>query len=511
MKLWQGWPGQNRFCCFGRFLAPGRFFPSLVTIPLILLFVGVFGLMELPRISGFWWMIVVVCSGLLLLGALVAFLQAMTTDPGLQVRRSVLPALTLSKDGRKTTSDLCKMYASSCRPPRFSDPAKKAEERLKAQEEFQKETQAQMEQIPCLEEDEEAGEFDMKEAEDFWDKVMEDERLHHLRECTTCKIQRFPRTSHCNICDNCVYDFDHHCYWIGNCVGARNHRSFLSFVLALVCLAWLFMFVCVVDVVVNTSYFHDFHGLALDAKDKVLIGVASAAFVLVTGILLCQLWKWCKRNVFYKGQKTTGQRRMQPSRRLERAQMIMQLLLTVLCVGWVVLAMVFGILPSTPLIVGAMEALPGLALTSMLTEQLRNLGRGLNVKQSAVQSPTEKSHTFSVQTLIEWFNRKIPESMACLDAEVEEDVLERGMAHAPPEPWHRVDEGLCADLGLPGMHFFGFTYERMSNSSERCSSRSCREEDVRSTATASFLSSDGAEAVWVKKHAMLLMWSYCLE
>ena len=506
MKLWQGWPGQNRFCCFGHFLAPGSFFPSLVTIPLILAFVGVFGLIELPRISGIWWTMVVVCSGLLLLGALVAFLQAMTTDPGLQVRRSVLPALTLSKDGRKTTSDLCKMYASCCRPPRFSDPAKKAEERLKAQEEFQKETQAHMEQIPCLEEDEEAGEFDMKEAEDFWDKLMEDERLHHLRECTTCKIQRLPRTSHCKICDNCVYEFDHHCYWIGNCVGARNHRSFLSFVLALVCLAWLFVGVCVVDVVVNTSYFHNFHGLAFDTKEKVLIGVASAAFVLVTGILVCQLWKWCKRNVFYKSQKTTGQRRMQPSRCLERAQMIMQLLLTVLCVGWVVLAMVFGILPSAPLIVGAMEALPGLALTSMLTEQLRNLGKGLNVKQSAVQSSTENSHTFSVQTLIEWFNRDIPEPMACLDAEVEEDVLERGMAHAPPEPWHRVDEGLCADLGLPGMHFFGFTYERMRNSSERCSSRSCQEEDVRSTATASFLSSDGAAAVWVKKNMPCCLW-----
>ena len=484
MKLWQGWPGQNRFCCFGHLLAPGRFFPSLVTFPLILVFVGVFGLIELPRISGFWWMIVVVCSGLLLLGALVAFLQAMTTDPGLQVRLSVLPALTLSKDGRgrKTTSDLCEMYASCCRPPRFSDPAKKAEERLKAQEEFQKETQAQMEQIPYLDEDEEAGELDMKVAEEFWDKLMDDERLRNMKLCSTCKVRRFPRTSHCNICDNCVLDFDHHCYWIGNCVGARNHRSFLSFVFALVCLAWLFISVCVVDVVVNTSYFHDFHGLAFDAKDKVLIGVASAAFVLVTGILVCQLWKWCKRNVFYKSQKTTGQRRMQPSLRLKRAQMIMQLLLVVLCVGWVVLAMVFGILPSAPLIVGAMEALPGIALTSMLTEQLRNLGKGLNVKQSAAQKSTEKSdHTFSVKTLIEWFNRKIPESMACLDAEVEEDVLERGMAHAPPEPWHRVDEGLCADLGLPGMNFFGFTYERMRNSSERCSSRSCQEDDVRSS------------------------------
>ena len=53
------------------------------------------------------------------------------------------------------------------------------------------------------------------------------------------------------------------------------------------------------------------------------------------------------------------------------------------------------------------------------------------MKQSAAQTSTEKSdHTFSFQTLIEWFNREIPDSMACLDAEVEEDVLERGMAHA---------------------------------------------------------------------------------
>ena len=100
----------------------------------------------------------------------------------------------------------------------------------------------------------------------------------------------------------------------------------------------------------------------------------------------------------------------------------------------------------------------------LLAWMLRDLGKGLTVTQSALQSSTEKSdHTFSVRTLIEWFNRKIPDSTACLDAEVEEDVLERGMAHAPPEPWHRVDEGLCADLGLPRMNFFGFTYERMSH------------------------------------------------
>ena len=87
---------------------------------------------------------------------------------------------------------------------RLSQTQPKRRKRLKAQEEFQKETQAQIEQIPFLDEDEEAGELDMKVAEDFWDKVIEDERLRNMKLCTTCQVRWFPRTSHCNICDNPV-------------------------------------------------------------------------------------------------------------------------------------------------------------------------------------------------------------------------------------------------------------------------------------------------------------------
>jgi len=53
------------------------------------------------------------------------------------------------------------------------------------------------------------------------------------RACERCALPAIPlRAKHCRVCDKCVRKFDHHCFWVGTCVGERNHGRFWLFLLA---------------------------------------------------------------------------------------------------------------------------------------------------------------------------------------------------------------------------------------------------------------------------------------
>jgi hypothetical protein len=48
--------------------------------------------------------------------------------------------------------------------------------------------------------------------------------------CPECEVVRTARARHCGVCNKCVDRYDHHCPWINNCVGLKNHNHFMKFI-----------------------------------------------------------------------------------------------------------------------------------------------------------------------------------------------------------------------------------------------------------------------------------------
>lgn len=57
------------------------------------------------------------------------------------------------------------------------------------------------------------------------------ERRGDVGFCRHCQNGKPPRCHHCSVCQRCVLKMDHHCLWVVNCVGARNYKFFLLFVI----------------------------------------------------------------------------------------------------------------------------------------------------------------------------------------------------------------------------------------------------------------------------------------
>ncbi|CAK56258.1 unnamed protein product (macronuclear) [Paramecium tetraurelia] len=73
--------------------------------------------------------------------------------------------------------------------------------------------------------------------------IVNQTKLCEFKFCDTCKIYKTSTTAHCRRCDNCVQGFDHHCVWLGQCIGQRNYRYFYCFILFLTIMLTLFLIV----------------------------------------------------------------------------------------------------------------------------------------------------------------------------------------------------------------------------------------------------------------------------
>ncbi|TFK71228.1 zf-DHHC-domain-containing protein [Pluteus cervinus] len=134
------------------------------------------------------------------------------------------------------------------------------------------------------------------------------------RYCSRDELIKPFRAHHCRACGTCVLKYDHHCPWIGQCVGARNHKFFVNFLEA--CSVFAFY-------VFGTALAFSIHGamsrnIDIDVQYIVLIAIAALFAFFTSSLLLSHI------NLIWLGQSTVEsvqmrQVRERESRALSRA------------------------------------------------------------------------------------------------------------------------------------------------------------------------------------------------
>ncbi|NXX26535.1 ZDHC9 Palmitoyltransferase, partial [Nicator chloris] len=181
VRKWEKLPGRNTFCCDGRIMMARQKGIFYLTLILILGTCALFFAFECRYLAVQLSPAIPVFAAVLFLFAMATLLRTSFSDPGVIPRALPDEAAFIEMEIEATNGTVPQGQRP---PPRIKN--------------FQINNQ-----------------------------------IVKLKYCYTCKIFRPPRASHCSICDNCVERFDHHCPWVGNCVGKRNYRYFYLFILSL--------------------------------------------------------------------------------------------------------------------------------------------------------------------------------------------------------------------------------------------------------------------------------------
>jgi hypothetical protein len=107
--------------------------------------------------------------------------------------------------------------------------------------------------------------------------------------CKHCDAWQGLRTKHCHDCGRCVRRFDHHCFWVGTCVGEKNHARFVCYLASQNALIlWAFHIASS-----GVRYRPTAREMLDDNAGAVMMCVALLLFILFVGSLLGEATSLC--------------------------------------------------------------------------------------------------------------------------------------------------------------------------------------------------------------------------
>ena len=141
-----------------------------------------------------------------------------------------------------------------------------------------------------------SAEDDNAENKVFY-QVNERNDNNEIRYCYTCLMFKPDRAHHCKICNHCILKMDHHCPWIGCCIGFFNYKYFLTLLLySWICsLFFIIIFAHISKQIIITNLIYN-QKIIYGEIFFILIYFASIAFFVFTFVLYFFHWYLVSNN-----------------------------------------------------------------------------------------------------------------------------------------------------------------------------------------------------------------------